>query len=184
MTRIGIAIGSLRERSFNRTLASSAIEILKELGVETVEIDFRALPFFNEDEEFPVSPEVAAVREQVEAVDALWLFTPQYNNSTTPYLKNFLDWMSRRDTPEAPREDAVLVDKPLTVSGISGPAATEGAREEIVRVATHIGAKVMDEHLAGLVLPMTAWTEGVYEPSSEDLAALRAQAQAFLGFIA
>lgn len=184
MTRIGIVVGSLRKSSFNRTLASRSIDILEDLGVEAVEIKFDALPFFNEDDEFPVRSEVASVREQVAAVDALWLFTPQYNNSTTAYLKNFLDWMSRRDTPEAPREDAVLAGKPLTVSGISGLAAIQGARAEVVRVAKHIGCKVMEENSAGLVLPASAWSDGVYEPSVGDLAAVHAQAKAFLDFIA
>lgn len=54
MTHIGFVVGSLRVRSLNRTFASAAMELFKDLGVDSVEIDFRALPFFSEDVEFPV----------------------------------------------------------------------------------------------------------------------------------
>lgn len=183
MTRIGIVNGSTRQASFNRTLSVAATEILQELGAEVIEIDFSALPFVDEDIEFPVLPEVASVRQHVQNVDALWIFTPQYNDAMPGYVKNFLDWVSRRDSPEAPREDAVLVGKPLTVAGISGPAATAAAREQICHVAAFIGARVMVEHQAGLVLPGSAWTTGEYTPSEEHLDALRAQAEAFLAFV-
>lgn len=183
MTRIGIVIGSTRAKSFNRTLATAAMGILAELGVEASEIDFSGLPFLNEETEFPVQPEVAAVRKQVAPVDGLWIFSPQYNDAMPGYVKNFLDWMSRRDTPEAPREDALLHGLPVTVAGISGPAATHAARAQINHVATFVGAKVMEDDQAGLVLPDSAWTTGEYTPSENDLEALRTQAQAFISFI-
>lgn len=183
MARIGIVNGSTRQASFNRILSVAATEILQELGAEVMEIDFSALPFMDEDIEFPVLPEVASVRQQVQDVDALWFFTPQYNDAMPGYVKNFLDWMSRRDSPEAPREDAALVGKPVTVAGISGPAATAAAREQLSHVAAYIGARVMTEHQAGLVLPGSAWSTGEYTPSEEHLAALRTQAEAFLAFI-
>lgn len=184
MVRIGLVSGSTRQASFNSILAHAAGEILSELGAEVFTIDHSALPLMNQDLEFPVLPEVANVRDQVREVDALWFFTPQHNHSTTAALKNFLDWMSRRDTPEAPREEAVLFGKPGTVSGISGPAATEQARADVHKVADFIGMKMMQEPEAGLVLPGSAWVTGEYQPSDEDLAALRAQAEAFLAFIA
>lgn len=54
MTHIGFVVGSLRVCSFNRTFASAAMELFKDLGVDSVEIDLPAFPFFSEDVEFPV----------------------------------------------------------------------------------------------------------------------------------
>lgn len=183
MARIGIVVGSLRKESFNRTVANEAMVALRELGAEAVEIDYRALPILNQDIEFPVLDEVASVRKQVSDVDALWFFTPQHNDSMSAAVKNLVDWLSRRDTPEAPREEAVVFGKPVTVSGISGPAATAGARADLGRLCTFVGARVMEDNQAGLVLPVSAWTEGTYEASEEDREALRTQAKAFLEFL-
>ena len=80
MKRIVIVVGSLRERSFNRQLADVAAELLA--GRAEIEVlDFRDLPFMNQDIEFPTPAAVERVRAVVAAADGIWIFTPEYNYS-------------------------------------------------------------------------------------------------------
>ena len=60
-------------------------------------------------------PEVAALKAQIRAADAVLLVTPQYNFSIPGVLKNTLDWLSR---PPQPPFDG----KPVAIMGASpGP---------------------------------------------------------------
>ncbi len=115
------------------------------------------------------------VREQVGAVDALWVFTPQYNAQMPAQVKNFFDWLSRPTTPNG--------SMPVTASGASGPAATAEARAAVNDLTAFIGMNVMTDGQAGFVLPGEAWAEGSWTVSDEDAKVLGAQVDAFLAFI-
>ena len=88
-------VGSLREKSFNRTVAEYISKRLEEKGIETSFLDYSKLPFMSQDIEFPAPIEVEKVRNDVKGADALWIVTPEYNGSVSGALKNFLDWISR-----------------------------------------------------------------------------------------
>lgn len=140
MRILGIA-GSLRQGSVNRRLLHAAatrehvhLEIFDGLG---------ALPHFNEDAETEPPPSVAALREAIETADAVLIATPEYNASIPGVLKNALDWASR------PRGAAPLTDKPLAVVGASPSRfGAVRAQADLRRVATSIGARVLDRELA------------------------------------
>ena len=86
-------VGSLRKDSFNLQLAQAAAKYLE--GKAEVEfLDYKNVQFFNQDIEFPAPPEVAAIREAVNAADGLWIFSPEYNHYFPGVLKNLLDWLS------------------------------------------------------------------------------------------
>lgn len=72
-------VGSLRKKSFNRQLAQfAADELADRANVRT--LDWREVPVFNQDEEFPTSEPVASARTEVADADAIWIVTP---NTTT-----------------------------------------------------------------------------------------------------
>ena len=101
--KIVFIVGSLRRDSHNRTLAGYAAEVIGERA--TVEyLEYADVPLMNEDVEFPPPPEVVRVREQVEAADAVWIFTPQYKTWALPRIKNVLDWLSRPQIPATSKQ--------------------------------------------------------------------------------
>ena len=71
-------VGSLRQGSFNHQLASQAENILAGKA-EVSYLDFKDVPFFNQDIESPTPAAVAKAREEILAADAIWLFSPTYN---------------------------------------------------------------------------------------------------------
>lgn len=93
--KIGIIVGSLRKGSFNRKLAEISKNIINE-GNEAEIIDISYLPFYNQDDD-GVNPreEYVKIREELKKYDAYLFFTPEYNRSLAPALKNVIDIGSR-----------------------------------------------------------------------------------------
>ena len=85
-------VGSLRKGSFNHQLASQAENILADKA-EVSYLDFKDVPFFNQDIESPAPTAVAKAREEILAADAIWLFSPTYNWAIPGVVKNLLDWL-------------------------------------------------------------------------------------------
>ena len=93
-------IGSLRKKSFNRQLAEKCAEMLKETGnVEIKTLGYTDVPFMDQDAEAALPAAVSRVRAEVQAADAIWIFTPEYNFAVPGVLKNLLDWLSRPLVP-------------------------------------------------------------------------------------
>ncbi len=97
MTRkIGFIVGSLRKDSYNLKTAKTFANLLPE-GYEAVFLNIGDLPFYNED--LDVDGKVPAswetFRKEVEEVEGVFFFTPEYNRSVPAVLKNALDVASR-----------------------------------------------------------------------------------------
>jgi chromate reductase, NAD(P)H dehydrogenase (quinone) len=122
---LGIA-GSLREGSYNRALLRAARELLPE-GVELVEHDIGALPFYDGDVEAAGDPEaVVALKDAIRSADALLIATPEYNRGVSGVLKNAIDWASR------PPVASPLTAKPVAIIGAStGRGGTARAQEQL-----------------------------------------------------
>lgn len=89
MVKLVFIVGSLRKGSFNEQLAKKVESLLpKHVDVSYLSVD---LLLMNQDLEIPVLPEIQAIRDQVMAADALWIFTPAYNHAIPGSLKNALD---------------------------------------------------------------------------------------------
>ena len=71
-----------------------------------------------------------------------------------------------------------------TVSGAGGRTATAEMRAALDALLAFVGAQVMTDKEAGIALSGESWTTGTLVLSPEDEAALAAQADAFLDFIA
>lgn len=93
--KIGIIVGSLRKGSFNKKLAEISKNIINE-GNEAEIIDISYLPFYNQDDD-GINPreEYVKIREELKKCDAYLFFTPEYNRSLAPALKNVIDIGSR-----------------------------------------------------------------------------------------
>jgi chromate reductase len=103
--------GSLRKASYNRLLLNNAVRLAPE-GI-TIDIydGLRALPYYDQDDELDLPPQVRELKERVAAADALLFVSPEYNHSIPGVLKNAVDWLSR------PSKDNSFAGKPVAVFG-------------------------------------------------------------------
>lgn len=112
MRVIGIS-GSLRQGSFNTAALRAAIA-LAPAGMQIEPAEIGDLPLYDDDVRVAgYPPEVARLRAQIAAADALLLVTPEYNYSVPGVLKNAIDWASR--PPDQP-----FNGKPVAIMGASG----------------------------------------------------------------
>jgi chromate reductase len=129
MTVVGIA-GSLRERSFNRALLRTAVDLAPD-GMRIEPFDLAAVPVYNSDRDEnygggPYPEAVAELRARVDAADALLIVSPEYNWGPSGVTKNAIDWMSR------PIGTCPLASKPVALAGASpGPAGTGRAQLQL-----------------------------------------------------
>ena len=114
MRILGIS-GSLRAASYNTALLRAAAELAPD-GIELSIYDgLELLPPYNEDRDGENPPEeVARLREEIAAADAVLFATPEYNTTMPGQIKQVVDWASR---PHGP--DAALWGKPAAAIGAS-----------------------------------------------------------------
>ena len=93
--KIGLLVGSLRKGSFNRKLAEISKKIIDERNEAEI-IDISYLPFYNQDDD-GANPreEYTRIRDDLRKYDGYIFFTPEYNRSLAPSLKNVIDIGSR-----------------------------------------------------------------------------------------
>ena len=174
MKNVLFIVGSMREQSFNGQLAKVAEEMLK--GKCNVKyLDYKDLPYMNQDLEMPVQPAVARVREDVKNADALWIFTPEYNFSYPGHLKNLLDWLSRPVIPMDYATPTCINGKRVAISGTGGKAATANCRAKLTELLTFIKANVLSEQV-GIAVPAEAWGTDILVLTDEQIEELKAQA--------
>lgn len=182
MAKILMVVGSNRTNSYNRQLADA---IVKEIGdrAEVSFLDYRNVPIFNQDEEFPAPESVQEARAAFDAADGIWVVTPQYNDSYPGLVKNLLDWMSRA-TEQGIMESASTQGAKLTISSAAGNTAGAAVIEKAKELGEFIGMKVMADPVAGIALSGESWQTGNLILSDSDKKAVADQAAAFLDFIA
>jgi chromate reductase len=127
--KIAIIVGSIRKDSINRKLAKALVKLVPEdFECEFVRID--DLPVFNQDHDQNPPEQVARVKAQIIAANALLFVTPEHNRSLPTALKNVLDWVSR------PYGKNLWAGKPAGMVG-----ASIGA----------VGTAVVQAHLRGVL---------------------------------
>ena len=177
--RLLFVVGSLRRDSFNRVLATHAVEMVAD-RVDIEFLEYSDVPLMNQDIEFPAPKSVVRVREKVTAADGVWFFSPEYNFNMTAPLKNLLDWLSRPVVAGDKTSPKPLTGKPVAIAGAGGRNATGGGRKALFGLLAYLGAKPVDGDGQGFVLPPAAWSEGMYDVPEEDLARLGEQAEKLL----
>ena len=138
MHKVAVIVGSLRRDSINRQFAQA----LAKLGGEQFQFDLLRLddlPMYNDDllEPEPPAP-VRRLKATVDVADAVLFVTPEYNRSTTPIIKNVIDWGSR------PLGASCWTDKPASIVGASdGSAGTAVAQAQLRAILVNLGMPVL-----------------------------------------
>ena len=180
--KIVFIIGSLRRKSFNRSLAERAAGFIGDRA-EISFLEYADIPYMNQDIEHPAPEAVQKVRDEIMSADGLWIFSPEYNFSIPGVLKNLLDWLSRPLMPADPQRITAVTDMPVTFSGVGGRMATANARKRLSELAIFMKMRQMPGEEAGISLPAEAFASDSYTLSAEEEQKLRNQAEGFLEFI-
>ena len=144
MTRILAISGSLRRASHNTALLrTAAAHAPEDVDVELFE-GLERIPPYNEDHDTDDVPaEVARLREEIGAADAVLFSTPEYNGTLPGQLKQVVDWASR---PHG--QASSLWGKPVAVIGASVTDYGAIWAQDHLRKALGIaGARVLDVEL-------------------------------------
>lgn len=95
--------GSTRAASYNRKLAHAAGAIATQAGAEVTVLEPRdyIMPLYDgdlEERDGPPAPAIA-LKAIFQAHQAIFIASPEYNASTSPFLKNAIDWVSHVKVP-------------------------------------------------------------------------------------
>jgi chromate reductase len=113
---IAVIVGSLRQDSFNRKLASAVAKLAPpEFSFRQLEIG--DLPLYNQDDDSNPAESVKRLKKEINGAQGLLFVTPEYNRSIPGVLKNAIDHASR------PYGQSAWAGKPAGVLGVS-PGAT------------------------------------------------------------
>ena len=170
-------VGSLRKGSFNHQMALEAEKSLAGKA-EVSYLDYSAIPLFSQDLEVPTLPAVAAVREAVQAADAIWIFSPVYNFSIPGTVKNLLDWLSRAIDLSDTRGASALQDKIVTVSSVAN-AGHDQLFAIYKDLLPFIRTQVVGDFTAARVND-SAWADGQLVLEDSVAASLKQQAEDLL----
>lgn len=182
MKKILMIVGSLRKASFNAQLAAR-VETLLSDRAEIEYLDFSALPFMDQDLEYPVPESVAKAREAVLNSDGLWIFSPEYNYSIPGGLKNLLDWLSRPVDPTNRQSPSALRGKKVTVSAAAGKSRAAGVRRSLEALLQIMSMELVGGMGTGVLLDTEAFQSGKLSLSAEEKEALANQAESFLALL-
>jgi len=176
MAKILFIIGSARKGSFNRQLSEIARGYVEQWA-QVEYLEPTSVPFMNQDIEFPAPAAVKEAREKVASADALWVFTPEYNQGIPGAVKNLFDWLSRPLDPNDPDRLSAIKGKKVILSGAGGGKRTSFCRKALHDLLLFIGADVVDGEGRGFGLDRRAFTEGIWEPGDEVALEIQNQAE-------
>lgn len=139
MKKIGIIIGSLREKAFTKSVGKFVSSVLPD-GYEPVFVQFGNLELFTQDLEETPTDAWVKFRETIKSLDALLFVTPEYNRSIPGGLKNALDVGSR------PYGFSSWNGKPGGIIGVSpGNIGGFGANHHLRQVLTFLNVPTMQQ---------------------------------------
>lgn len=140
MKSIGIIVGSLREKSFNKSVAKYVLsQLTKNYNVQM--IDISKLPLYNPDfDSNNTLTEWTYFRSTIKTVDAFLFVTPEYNRSFPASIKNALDVGSR------PYINNIWNSKPAAVISVStGKIGGFGANNHLRQTLAFLNLFVMPQ---------------------------------------
>lgn len=156
--KILFIVGSLRKGSFNHQFAQEAENLLKDKA-EVSYLDYSHVPLMNQDIESPAPAAVAETRKQVLEADAIWLFSPVYNQTIPGVVKNLLDWLSRALDLSDTRGPSALQDKLITVSSVANGPYPEMVFEDYRKLLPFIRMEMVEPFTGSPINP-EAWGTG------------------------
>lgn len=152
MSKLIFLSGSSRKDSMNKKLAKAAYEMAKAKGVDAEFIDLKDydMPIYNGDlEDASGLPENAKkLKAKFIECKGFFIASPEYNSSFSPLLKNALDWISRKTTPE---EGALIAFKGKVAALSAASAGALGGLRGLVPLRMmlgNIGVHVLPDQVA------------------------------------
>lgn len=137
--QIAVIVGSLRQDSFNRKLAS-AIEKLAPADVTFKQIKIGDLPLYNQDDDENQAASVKRLKAEILASHGLLFVTPEYNRSLPGVLKNAIDHASR------PYGQSAWAGKPAGVLGVSvGAIGTAMAQQHLRNILAYLDVPTLGQ---------------------------------------
>lgn len=126
--QIAVVVGSLRQDSFNRRLASAIARLApQEFSFKQVQIG--DLPLYNQDDDTNQAESVKRLKSEIKSAQGVLFVTPEYNRSIPGVLKNAIDHVSR------PYGQSAWAGKPAGVLGVSvGATGTAMAQQHLRNV--------------------------------------------------
>jgi chromate reductase len=137
--KVAVFVGSLRKESFTRKVANALISLAPQsLKLQIVEIG--AVSMYNHDLENTPPADWTALRESINAVDAVLFTTPEYNRSVPGVLKNAIDVASR------PYGKSAWNGKPGAVVSVSpGALSAFGANHHLRQMLVFLNVPTMQQ---------------------------------------
>jgi chromate reductase len=113
---IAVFVGSLRQHSINRRLAT-AVADLAPSSFEFKQVQIGDLPLYDQDDDAHQADSVKRLKNDIKTAQGVLFVTPEYNRSIPGVLKNAIDHASR------PNGQSAWTGKPAGILGVS-PGAT------------------------------------------------------------
>lgn len=136
--RVLLVSGSLRTRSTNTAVLSTAQAVAPEGIAGTLYDGLAELPHFNPDDDSdPLHHAVADLRAQIRAADAVLFSTPEYAGALPGSFKNLLDWTVGDDQPGS------IYEKPVAWINAS-PRGAAGAHQSLRTVLGYTKAVIVE----------------------------------------
>jgi len=137
--QIAVVVGSLRQDSFNRKLAT-AIAKFAPVEFSFTHLQIGDLPLYNQDQDGSPPESVKRLKSEVIAAQGLLFVTPEYNRSIPGALKNALDHGSR------PYGQNAWGGKPAGVLGVSlGAAGTALAQQHLRNILAYLDVPTLGQ---------------------------------------
>ena len=137
--QIAVVVGSLREESFNRKLAS-AVAKLAPADFTFRQMRIGDLPLYNQDDDASPSDAVKRLKREIIDSQGLLFVTAEYNRSIPGVLKNAIDHASR------PYGQSAWAGKPAGVIGVSvGSTGTSMAQQHLRNVLSYLDVPTLGQ---------------------------------------
>jgi len=140
--------GSARKESFNKKLIKIAVKGAQDAGAEVTLIDLNdfPMPLYHGDlEDEQGLPENAKkIKKLMIQSDGFLISSPEYNSSISGWLKNTIDWASRKETKD---EAPLIAFKDKIVTLMSTSTGKLGGLRGLVHVRSILG------NIGAIVLP-------------------------------
>lgn len=135
--KILVLVGGISGGSINKQLFGEVKRLTGD-KFEFDEPDISAIPYYSQDLEANLPPQVRDLKARIEACDGALFVTPEYNRSIPGVLKNAIDWGSR------PYGSNSWKGKPAAMMGATpGNIGTFGAQSHLRQILSEITVCVM-----------------------------------------
>ena len=136
---IAVFVGSLRQDSFNKKLAT-ALTRLAPTDFTFQQVQIGDLPLYNQDDDAHQAASVLRLKSEIQAAQGLLFVTPEYNRSMPGVLKNAIDHASR------PYGASAWAGKPAGVLGVSvGAIGTALAQQHLRNVLAYLDVPTLGQ---------------------------------------